>query len=78
MDSSTSDTGDNDSIIKGKRKRNPNEWAKNKKKKDIATGAAYTSSSGKEIEERKTGDKCRSRTLYVLSVYYNTGTRFTK
>ena len=45
--------------VRGRKRRNEKEWAKNVAKRRRAEGESYTSSRGKEIEARKTGSKCR-------------------
>lgn len=48
-----------ESEVRGKKRRNERQWARNVAKRKRAQGKSYTSSRGKEVDARKTGENCR-------------------
>ena len=54
------------SEVRGRKKRNEKEWVRNVAKRRKAEGKSYTSTSGKKIDARKTGNNCRYHTVLPL------------
>ena len=50
--------------VRGRKRRNEKEWARNVAKRRRAEGQSYTSSRGKKVDARKTGSVCRYFTTY--------------